>query len=336
MQQATLANYYGAQKQSVPYKMGPKYRGIKVVGAFASSSSSLPTATSIIQQAIREAKKETPKPKPGWKGYVLDPDFKQKHASYWVEELPEGLKRRRSSIAPSLPTPAAMRSAGSSNSSFRKPKAMAGLPSRAELQAIRSQIDVSLSRRLEFTYSGSLSKDYDVIQPSGASTPPSLASDVSTASDDVDDAASTKEEDEVGRAVTISSSDGSSEEYPSTDIVPDSQAHDTKLTDLSSNATIVVSNSQPSQGSTLSVSPSLMKLPYHAPTGAIAATEPIASSSPNKRKLYIDADETESDLSDVEEDKPVPPKRRRVTEMFKSVKAKQARVSSRPKRVSLA
>ena len=337
MQQATLANYYGAQKQSVPYKMGPKYRGIKVVGAFASSSSSLPTATSIIQQAIREAKKETPKPKPGWKGYALDPEFKAKHASYWVERLPEGSKRRRSSIAPPQPTPVARRSAGPSNSSFRKPKAMAGLPSRSELQAIRSQIDVSLSRRLELTYSGSLSKEYryDAIQPSGASTPPSLASDVSTASDDVDDAASTKEEDEVGRAVTISSSDGSSEEYPSTDIVPDSQPHDTKMTDLSSNATIVVSNSQPSQGFTFSASPSLMKFPYHAPTGATAATEPIAFSSPNKRKLYIDADETESDLSDVEEDKPVPAKRRRVTEMFKSVKANKARVSSRPKRVSL-
>jgi hypothetical protein len=189
---------------------------------------------------------------------------------------------------------------------------------------------------LDFTYSGSLSKDYDAIQPSGASTPPSLASDVSTASDDVDDAASTKEEDDVGRAVTISSSDGSSEEYPSTDIVPDSQALEMKMTDLSANATIVVSDSQPSQGSALSASPSLMKLSCHAPTGAAAPTAPGAWSSPSKRKLYIDADETESDLSDVEEDKPAPAKRRRVTEMFKSVKANKARVSSRPKRVSLA
>ena len=355
MQQATLNKYYkqagkkgtgsSALTTATSGQIAAGHSGIKVVGRFGPANQ-LPSSAQIMQEVTEKVEKVNPKP--GWKGYALVPEaaIQAKHSDYWCEKLPEGSKRRRSTIAPSPPTPIVRRAPPSPRKQVRKQavpssSSSSQYPSRAEMEAAHAQIHRSLSRQVNFAFSLSSLSGYGTPQLSGASTPPSLASDVSTASDDPEDAASTKDE-EVMRAVTISSS--SSQEYPSTDIVPDSLPFpddDTKmLVDFSSSTdTIMVSDSQASQETVPVVLSSLQE----AGLRKAAFSFDIVVNTPNRKRHYVDPDETESELSDVEdeeeqeEDRPVPAqKRQRISDAFQVVKvaavSKSARGSKRARR----
>lgn len=256
LQQSTLSGFYSSSSG----KAGA--RSSKVV---RKSNSVIPTAHDIIAEALKasEPKPSVPKPKvrkekhqPGWKGYVIAPVGEPAKADYWsTEPLPEGTSRRRTlpatvqapsatpgpSRKPSSPKKVSARIPYNRPAKVRPP--ISGLPTAVQLSDAREKCLAALRRESTFPLVMEVS--------SLTSTPPSLASDVSTASDDGEDALreSGADQAELVRAVTISSS-ASGSGSGSEDIVPDSMElfPDAKNgIQCPSSGTVIISDSQPSQ-----------------------------------------------------------------------------------------